>query len=156
MLTAIARERESNGPFSVAALTEDYELGIRIKAAGGRSRFLRVRGEDGQLVATRACFPARIDYAVRQEVTIGGVRGSLKGIKGTPDGLVVTVEANFGERGPITNTTTIPYGNDVQRDLAISNWVKVPYGDVRLTRIDQVGRWSKRDGCTTSISSQTH
>ena len=55
------------GPFPVDSLTEDYELGLRINAAGGRARFLRVRGEDGQLVATRACFPARIDHAVRQK-----------------------------------------------------------------------------------------
>jgi bacteriophage N4 adsorption protein B len=67
MLGAIAQEGEAAGPFSVDSLTEDYELGLRIKAAGGRSRFLRVRGEDGQLVATRACFPARIDHAVRQK-----------------------------------------------------------------------------------------
>lgn len=67
MLGTIARQVDTPGPFSVESLTEDYELGLRIKAAGGRSRFLRVRGEDGQLVATRACFPARIDHAVRQK-----------------------------------------------------------------------------------------
>jgi adsorption protein B len=67
MLGRIAREVDHTGPFSVESLTEDYELGLRIKAAGGRSRFLRVRGEDGQLVATRACFPAQIDDAVRQK-----------------------------------------------------------------------------------------
>ena len=65
MLARIA-ERRGEGPFSTESLTEDYELGLRIKAAGGRAHFLRVRGEDGQLVATRACFPARIDYSVRQ------------------------------------------------------------------------------------------
>jgi len=54
------------GPFSVESLTEDYELGLRIKATGGRTRFIRARGEDGRLVATRAYFPARIDAAVRQ------------------------------------------------------------------------------------------
>lgn len=57
----------ANGPFSVESLTEDYELGIRVKALGGRAWFLRVRGEDGTLVATRACFPARLDLAVRQK-----------------------------------------------------------------------------------------
>jgi adsorption protein B len=67
MLGRIARAMDHAGPFSVESLTEDYELGLRIRAAGGRSRFLRVRGEDGQLVATRACFPARLDYAVRQK-----------------------------------------------------------------------------------------
>ena len=67
MLGRIAGQVDHPGPFSVESLTEDYELGLRIKAMGGRSRFLRVRGEDGQLVATRACFPARIDRAVRQK-----------------------------------------------------------------------------------------
>jgi bacteriophage N4 adsorption protein B len=67
MLARIAGQVDHPGPFSVESLTEDYELGLRIKAAGGRSQFLRVRGEDGQLVATRACFPARIDRAVRQK-----------------------------------------------------------------------------------------
>jgi len=67
LLGAMVQESGAAGPFSVESLTEDYELGLRVKAAGGRSRFLRVRGEDGQLVATRACFPARIDHAVRQK-----------------------------------------------------------------------------------------
>jgi adsorption protein B len=67
MLGRIARQMGRSGPFSVESLTEDYELGLRIKAHGGRSRFLRARGEDGQLVATRACFPATFDAAVRQK-----------------------------------------------------------------------------------------
>ncbi|MEO6387870.1 MAG: glycosyl transferase family protein [Croceibacterium sp.] len=67
MLGQLARESGAAGPFAVESLTEDYELGLRVRAAGGRSRFLRIRGEDGQLVATRACFPARIDHAVRQK-----------------------------------------------------------------------------------------
>lgn len=67
-LARLAQERrEDGGPFSVECLTEDYELGLRIKALGGRARFLRARGEDGRLVATRACFPARLDFAVRQK-----------------------------------------------------------------------------------------
>jgi bacteriophage N4 adsorption protein B len=57
----------AGGPFSIRSLTEDYEFGMRIKEAGGRSRFLRVRGEDGSLVATRALFPSRLDEAVRQK-----------------------------------------------------------------------------------------
>lgn len=67
MLATIDRSSGGRGPFAVDSLTEDYELGMAIKAAGGRSRFLRVRGEDGHLVATRAYFPARIDQAVRQK-----------------------------------------------------------------------------------------
>jgi len=67
MLRTIAGQMAGDGPFSIDSLTEDYELGLRIKAAGGRQHFLRVRGADGKLVATRACFPARIDHAVRQK-----------------------------------------------------------------------------------------
>jgi bacteriophage N4 adsorption protein B len=68
MLDEIAWENGTPGaPFSEESLTEDYELGLRIKALGGRSRFLRVRGDDGHLVATRACFPDRLDAAVRQK-----------------------------------------------------------------------------------------
>lgn len=67
ILRDLARQMGGSAPFSAESLTEDYELGLRIKAFGGRSRFLRVRGEDGQLVATRACFPARLNDAVRQK-----------------------------------------------------------------------------------------
>jgi len=55
------------GPFSIESLTEDYELGLKVAELGGQSRFLRVRDEEGRLVATRAFFPNRIDSAVRQK-----------------------------------------------------------------------------------------
>ena len=67
LLGAIADEMRGSGPFSVDSLTEDYELGLRIKAAGGTAWFLRARGEDGRLVATRACFPGTLPQAVRQK-----------------------------------------------------------------------------------------
>ncbi|OYX08455.1 MAG: hypothetical protein B7Z08_09430, partial [Sphingomonadales bacterium 32-68-7] len=67
MLETVAGQLGAPGPFAIDSLTEDYELGLRIREAGGRARFLRARGEDGRLVATRACFPARIDQAVRQK-----------------------------------------------------------------------------------------
>ncbi len=67
MLREMTRHSEENGPFDVESLTEDYELGMRVHKAGGRSRFLRVRGDDGQLIATRAFFPSRLDQAVRQK-----------------------------------------------------------------------------------------
>lgn len=60
--------RQSGGlPFASDSLTEDYELGLAIAAAGGRCRFVRARGEDGRLIATRAFFPHRFDTAVRQK-----------------------------------------------------------------------------------------
>jgi adsorption protein B len=60
--------RQGNGlPFASDSLTEDYELGLAIAASGGRCRFVRVRGEDGRLIATRAFFPHRFDAVVRQK-----------------------------------------------------------------------------------------
>ena len=60
-------DRQGRGPFSTESLTEDYELGMRIQDLGGRSRFLRVHGDDGALIATRAWFPSRLPDAVRQK-----------------------------------------------------------------------------------------
>ena len=54
-------------PFAPECLTEDYELGLGIAALGGRSRFVRCRGANGRLVATRACFPDTLEGALRQK-----------------------------------------------------------------------------------------
>ncbi len=67
MLSEIARQAGSDAPFDEESLTEDYELGVKVAALGGKSRFLRVRGEDGHLVATRAYFPSQLGEAVRQK-----------------------------------------------------------------------------------------
>lgn len=69
-LGALARLRAAeggSGPFASECLTEDYELGLLFSHGGGRSRFLRLRGADGRLVATRAYFPATLETAVRQK-----------------------------------------------------------------------------------------
>ncbi|WP_315854937.1 glycosyl transferase family protein [Qipengyuania aquimaris] len=66
MLDRLARQ-EGGQPFAVTALTEDYELGLRIDALGGSSRFLRARTEDGRLIATRAYFPSELVTSVRQK-----------------------------------------------------------------------------------------
>jgi adsorption protein B len=55
------------GPFSSECLTEDYELGLLVSGASGSGRFLRLRDSAGELVATRAFFPADLDEAVRQK-----------------------------------------------------------------------------------------
>ncbi|GGZ06640.1 hypothetical protein GCM10011614_21980 [Novosphingobium colocasiae] len=69
-LLAARRLREGEGdggPFSTTCLTEDYELGYLVWREGRRTRFIRVRDEDGELVATRAYFPASLEAAVRQK-----------------------------------------------------------------------------------------
>ena len=66
-LGELAEMAEDGHPFSVESLTEDYELGMRIREIGGYSRFVRLRGDEGRLIATRAYFPDRLDRAVRQK-----------------------------------------------------------------------------------------
>jgi len=71
---AIAREAlaalaESSGaPFDPGSLTEDYELGLRLKAMGRRATFVRLAAGPGRpIVATRAYFPATFEAAVAQK-----------------------------------------------------------------------------------------
>ncbi len=56
-----------NMPFDCSSLTEDYELGLRIGTAGGRTILARIANEEGQLIGTRACFPSTIKASVRQK-----------------------------------------------------------------------------------------
>lgn len=60
-------------PFDPESLTEDYELGLAIGSDGGRVIFSTILDKNGAPVATRACFPDRIDTAVRQKArwTVG-------------------------------------------------------------------------------------
>ncbi len=53
-------------PFDPASMTEDYELGMRIAALGGRGALLRVRCAQ-RIVATREHFPPTFDTAIRQK-----------------------------------------------------------------------------------------
>ncbi len=66
-LEELATLRGNGLPFAPDCLTEDYELGLGIGALGGTTRFLRARNELGRLIATRSCFPVRLDQAVRQK-----------------------------------------------------------------------------------------
>lgn len=66
-LARLAAARGGTNPFETESLTEDYELGLRIADQGGRCRFVRARHTNGELVATRAYFPAWLDHVVRQK-----------------------------------------------------------------------------------------
>jgi bacteriophage N4 adsorption protein B len=66
LLGRIALDNGGN-PFDDRSLTEDYELGLRIGAAGGRTIMARIVDEHGDLVGTRACFPDTLNAAVRQK-----------------------------------------------------------------------------------------
>lgn len=67
MLARMRAAEGAEGPFASECLTEDYELGLLFSHAGGRSRFLRLRDADGDLIATRAYFPATLETSVRQK-----------------------------------------------------------------------------------------
>lgn len=54
-------------PFDPATLTEDYELGLRIRELGGRSAFVRMRDSRGELICTREHFPDTLETALRQK-----------------------------------------------------------------------------------------
>src|SRR3546814_11072125 len=54
-------------PFDEASITEDYELGLKIGALGGRGIIVRLPAGTGSVVATRKHFPATLDAAVRQK-----------------------------------------------------------------------------------------
>jgi adsorption protein B len=90
-------------PFASDSLTEDYELGLAIAAAGGRCRFVRVRGADGRLIATRAYFPHSFSTVVRQKSRwVLGI--SLQGWDrvGWTGSLIETWMRARDRRGPLT------------------------------------------------------
>lgn len=65
----LGRIAERHGrPFDEGSVTEDYELGLRIRDMGGRGIFVRLPGRaGGAAVAVRAHFPDTITAAVRQK-----------------------------------------------------------------------------------------
>jgi adsorption protein B len=55
-------------PFDADSLTEDYELGLKVREAGGSSVFLRLASAPGRPpVATREYFPGTVSAAVAQK-----------------------------------------------------------------------------------------
>lgn len=66
---ALAALAASHGaPFDRDSLTEDYELGLRLKAMGRPACFVRHRPDgDRPVVATREYFPGTLDAAVAQK-----------------------------------------------------------------------------------------
>lgn len=63
----LGRIAASGDPFDPACLTEDYELGLRIKAMGGATALVRMRDAGGAVIATREHFPASFATARRQK-----------------------------------------------------------------------------------------
>jgi adsorption protein B len=66
---AVAALAAAHGvPFDPASLTEDYEIGLRLRAAGFPATFVRLpAGGRGPVIATREYFPATLTAAVAQK-----------------------------------------------------------------------------------------
>ncbi|HYN46559.1 MAG TPA: glycosyltransferase family 2 protein, partial [Allosphingosinicella sp.] len=66
---ALAALAQAEGvPFEPDSLTEDYELGLRLKAMGRSAAFVRLPAGRGRpVVATREYFPATLEAAVAQK-----------------------------------------------------------------------------------------
>lgn len=56
----------SNQIFDATSLTEDYEIGFRIRQLGFRQKFVRIMKRDGKFLATREFFAQNFKKAVRQ------------------------------------------------------------------------------------------
>jgi adsorption protein B len=70
MLAQIGEMRADSGeqgPFAAECFTEDYEIGLLVTHLGGKAKFLRMRDEHGELIATRSYFPDTLVGAVRQK-----------------------------------------------------------------------------------------
>lgn len=105
-LERLAQGSRAKIPFAPDSLTEDYELGLAIGESGGDCEFIRVRGEDDMLIATRAFFPSRLDHIIRQKTRwVLGI--SLQGWDrtGWTGGLVERWMRARDRRGPLTALT---------------------------------------------------
>ncbi len=123
----LCRRRYDLKPFSAESLTEDYELGLTIGENGGKCRFLRARGDDGRLIATRAYFPTRIDHVVRQKTRwVHGI--ALQGWDrvGWSGGLVEKWMRARDRRGPLTALVLL-FGYSLLVLTSLS-WLAIVFG----------------------------
>ena len=102
-LLQLADAKPDGLPFEPDSLTEDYELGLAISGQGGTCRFVRARGEDDQLIATRAYFPSRLSEIVRQKTRwVHGIALQGWDRTGWTGGVADTWMRARDRRGPLT------------------------------------------------------
>lgn len=79
-----------------------------------------------------------IDYAIHQELTIGGVTGRLESVTATDDGITVKVSGDAWDRAS-KGEATVGYAKgeqgDMERTLCTGKWLQLKYGRVRVTRL---------------------
>ncbi|MEM1196691.1 MAG: glycosyl transferase family protein [Pseudomonadota bacterium] len=126
-LHQLSRRRIDGTPFEAQSLTEDYEMGLAVSAMGGKTRFIRARGEDGTFVATRAFFPSKLSHVVRQKTRwVHGI--ALQGwdrIGWTGGGVESWMRAR-DRRGPLTALVLIVGYTLLVLTLAL--WIAAGFG----------------------------
>lgn len=126
-LHQLSRRRVDGTPFETQSLTEDYELGLSVAAMGGQSRFVRARGDDGTLIATRAYFPSQLSHVVRQKTRwVHGI--ALQGWDrvGWTGGLVERWMRARDRRGPLT--ALVLWVGYILLSLTLALWVAQAVG----------------------------
>jgi len=63
----LALDHEYGYAFDEQNLTEDYEMSLRVAKLKLKQRFLLLRDDDGQIIATREYFPDALDRSIRQK-----------------------------------------------------------------------------------------
>ncbi len=102
-LDKLCANHADGSPFERESLTEDYELGLSIAESGGTCEFVRARGEDDLLIATRAYFPSRLDHIVRQKTRwVHGIALQGWDRTGWTGGIVESWMRARDRRGPLT------------------------------------------------------
>ncbi|MBV7264955.1 glycosyl transferase family protein [Erythrobacter ani] len=139
-LQKLCRRRADGHPFSSESLTEDYELGLGVSETGGVSRFVRARGTDGLLIATRAYFPAKLGHVVRQKTRwVHGI--ALQGWDrvGWSRGLVETWMRARDRRGPLAALVLV-IGYSLLALTAIS-WSAIAFGYAEPVPLSPLLKW---------------
>ncbi|MDJ0979962.1 MAG: glycosyl transferase family protein [Erythrobacter sp.] len=139
-LHQLSRGRLDGTPFEANSLTEDYELGLAVDAMGGASRFVRVRGEDGRIVATRAFFPSKLSHVVRQKTRwIHGI--ALQGWDrvGWTGSAVETWMRARDRRGPLTALVLLVGYTLLALTLVL--WVAIAMGSASKAPVSPLLVW---------------
>ncbi|MFL0357426.1 glycosyl transferase family protein [Erythrobacter sp. GH1-10] len=127
-------------PFSSESLTEDYELGLSVAETGGTCRFIRARGDDGLLIATRAFFPARLDHVVRQKTRwVHGIALQGWDRTGWGAGLVEIWMRARDRRGPMTALVLL-FGYTLLALTALS-WAAIGLGYGEPVELSPFLKW---------------
>lgn len=147
-LTASCSQRPSGEP---ALIRERQKRDKELSARRLRRKAAKLR-EESQFEAEVAAFggplwgvtvpvPAGVldhlfRYAAEQKVYVGGSWGKLLDVKGLPEGLLVTAEAElFGRMTRLSGAIEYSKTNDAEKTLCTGSWYDAGYGELKLNTL---------------------